>query len=83
MTGRGLITNTVTKSSQIKGHIHGWTVGSPARAKESQKAQQRDARAIQGIYDLCSISFLQESRNLLEMYLEILPMIKTRSNIQI
>jgi hypothetical protein len=61
--GRGLIINTVTKSNQIKGHIHGWIVGSPARAKESQNAKERDARAIEGIYDLCSISFLLVAKN--------------------
>jgi hypothetical protein len=81
--GRGLIISTVTKSSQIKGHVHGWIVGSPAREKESQNAQQRDARAMQGIYDLGSVSSARESRSRLEMYLEILPMIKTRSNVQI
>jgi hypothetical protein len=51
MTGRGLISNTTTKSSQIIGHVHGWIVGSPERVKESQKAQQRVESMMQGIYD--------------------------------
>jgi hypothetical protein len=51
MTGRGLIINTTTKSSQIKGHVHGWTVGSAVRENESQKAQQSVARAMDGICD--------------------------------
>lgn len=58
MTGRGLIINTTTKSSQIKGHVHGWTVGSAVRENESQKAQQSVARAMDGIYDgAASVSF--------------------------
>ena len=51
MTGRGLIISSTIKSSQIIGHIQGWIIGSPARAKESQKAQQRVARAKQGSYN--------------------------------
>jgi len=51
MTGRGLIISTTTKSGQIIGHVHGWIVGSPERVKESQKAQQRVASMMQGIYD--------------------------------
>jgi len=67
MTGRGLIINTTTKSSQIKGHVHGWIVGSAARENESQKAQQRAARAMEGIYDgassVCLHSAAKPPRN--------------------
>jgi len=69
MTGRGLIINTTTKSSQIKGHVHGWIVGSAARENENQKAQQRAARAMEGIYDGALSVFLhsvaQPPRNVL------------------
>ena len=33
------------------GHVHGWTVGAPALEKESQKAKQRVASTMEGIYD--------------------------------
>jgi hypothetical protein len=49
--GRGWIISTAIKSSQIIGHVHGWIMGSPARAKESQKAQESVASAMEGIYD--------------------------------
>jgi hypothetical protein len=68
MTGRGLIISTTTKSSQIIGHVHGWIVGSPERVKESQKAQQRVASMMQGIYrDDDALSMIFDAlQNLLE-----------------
>ena len=64
MTGRGLIINSTTKSSQIKGHVHGWIVGSAVRENESQKAQPRAARAMEGIYDgALSVFFHKPPRN--------------------
>ena len=83
MTGKGLTISNTTKSSQIIGHVHGWIVGSPAREKESQKAQQRVASTMQGIYNDSLSGFVHVLRSLLKMYLKIFPMIKTSSNVQI
>ena len=83
MTGRGLIISTTTKRSQIIGHVHGRIVGSPERVKESQKAQQRVANMMQGIYGegsfINDLSFFTAPG----MYLKVFPMIKTSSNVQI
>ena len=83
MTGKGLIISTATESSQIIGHVHGWIVGSPVREKESQKAQQRVASAMQGIYNDALIVVLSRATKPLEKYLKILPVIKTSPNVQI
>jgi hypothetical protein len=48
------------------GHVHGWTVGAPAREKESQKAQQRVASMMEGIYDDFLSGFFPSLRNLLK-----------------
>ena len=66
MTGKGLISSIATKSSQIMGHVHGWIVGAPTREKESQKAQQRVASMMEGIYNNVLLGFFHALRNLLE-----------------
>jgi len=83
MVGRGLIISTATKSNQIIGHAHGWIVCSPARAKESQKAQDSVASAMEGIYDDTISTLARGTGILIGTYLEILSMIETCPNVQI
>jgi hypothetical protein len=83
MTGRGLTNRSTIKNSQIIGHVQGWMVGIPTRAKESQKAQQRVAKAMQGIYNKPSLRLLYASMSPLVMHLKVLPMIKKCSSIQL
>jgi hypothetical protein len=48
------------------GQVHGWIVGAPAREKESQKAQQRVASMMEGIYDDVLSGFFHVLQNLLK-----------------
>jgi hypothetical protein len=83
MIGRGLTNSSTTKSSQIRGHVQGWMMGSPARAKESQKAQQSAASAMHGICNRPLSRLVHTSASPLVVHLKILSMVKTRSNIQL
>jgi hypothetical protein len=83
MTGKGLVNSSTIKNSQIIGHVQGWMAGIPTRAKESQKAQQRVAKAMQGIYNKPLLRLLYASMSPLVTHLKILPMIKKCSSIQL